>query len=99
MKHDEIVDGEAMTAIEGNDVNHLLGSSPDISADDLRRLGVNVIDMRGDKERAAFDAYRVAFRANEANPSLKSAVVLVDAGTRLGDVMGVDLIQQARAAK
>lgn len=99
MKRDEIVDGEAMAAVEGNDVTHLLGSSPDISTDDLRRLGVNVIDMRGDKERAAFDAYRVAFRANEANPSLKTAVFLVDAGARLGDVMRLDLISQARAGK
>lgn len=99
MKRDEIVDGEAMSAVEGNDVTYLLGSSPDFSADDLRRLSVNVVDMRGDLERAAFNAYRVAFRANEANPTLKSAVALVDAGTRLGDVMGVDLIEQARAGK
>lgn len=99
MKRDEIVDGEAMSAVEGNDVTYLLGSSPSISTDDVRALGLNVIDMRGDRERAAFDAYRVAFRANEANPTLKSAVVLVDAGTHLGDVMGVDLIEQARLAK
>lgn len=79
MKHDEIVDGEAMSAVEGNDVVHLIGS-------------YLVIDMQAEPQRAAFNAYRVAFRANEAHPTLKTAKALVDAGKALGEVMGIDLV-------
>jgi hypothetical protein len=87
--HDTIVDGEAMSAVEGNDVTYLLGSSPGADADYLRSLGLNVVDMRADPQRAAFDAYRVAFRVNEAEPNLRHAAELVAAWNALADVVGV----------
>lgn len=79
MKHDAIVDGEAMSAVEGNDVAHLIGSHV-------------VVDMQEEPQRAAFNAYRVAFRANEAHPTLKTAKALVDAGKRMGEVLGIELV-------
>ena len=65
MQHDSIVDGEAMAAVEGVDVAHLIG------------LGI-VIDMQQEPQRAAFNAYRVAFNANRAEPNLPNAQALVD---------------------
>lgn len=79
MKHDMIVDSEAMAAIEGNDVTHLLGTPL-------------VLDMQEEPQRAAFNAYRVAFRANEAHPSLNAAIALVDAWNGLADVVGLDRV-------
>jgi hypothetical protein len=92
MKHDEIVDGEAMSQVEGNDVTYLLRSSPAADVDYLRTLGLNVVDMRGDPERAAFDSYRVAFRANASDPNLKHAVALVAAWNSLADLLGMDRV-------
>jgi hypothetical protein len=79
MKRDEIVDGEAMAAVEGNDVSHLLGTG-------------NVIDMQQEPQRAAWNAYRAAFRANEADPNLRHAAALVKAWNTFAEVMGVDRV-------
>jgi hypothetical protein len=77
MQHDRIVDGVAMTAVEGNDVTHLVGS-------------VVVIDMQEEPQRRAFNAYRVAFNANAADPNLRNAAALVSAWNDFADIMGLD---------
>jgi hypothetical protein len=78
MKHDLIVDGEAMVEIEGHlDVTHLVGTSV-------------VIDMQQDPQRAAFQAYRVAFNANASDPNLKHAAALVSAWNAFALIMGLD---------
>lgn len=79
MKHDVIVDGEAMSEIEGNDVTHLIGT-------------VKVIDLQGEPQRSAFNAYRVAFRANAAAPNLHNAAALVVAWNAFADIMGIDQV-------
>ncbi|MCF1744751.1 hypothetical protein [Paradevosia shaoguanensis] len=79
MMHDRIVDGEAMAAVEGVDVTRLLGSAV-------------VIDMQQEPQRAAFNAYRVAFNANAATPNLRHAVALVDAWNVLADAVGLDRV-------
>ena len=77
MKHDTIVDGEAMADIEGVDVTHLVG-------------GATVISMMLDPQRAAFQAYKVAFNANASDPNLKNAAALVAAWNALANAMGLD---------
>ncbi|KFL24948.1 hypothetical protein JP74_21985 [Devosia sp. 17-2-E-8] len=74
MKHDRIVDGEAMAAVEGVDVTRLLGSAV-------------VIDMQREPQRAAFNAYRVAFRQNEETPNLHNARALISSWDRLAHVL------------
>jgi hypothetical protein len=76
MKHSTFVDGEAMSAIEGVDVTHLLGSA-------------TIVDIQEEPQRSAFNAYRVAFRANEAEPNLKHAAALVNAWNALAEIMGL----------
>ncbi|MET3925964.1 hypothetical protein [Devosia sp. 2618] len=76
MKHDLIVDSEAMSEVEGNDVTHLVGTSM-------------VIDLQQEPQRAAFNAYRVAFHANAADPNLKHAAALVGAWNKFAAVMGI----------
>ena len=77
MKHDTIVDGEAMAEIEGHtDITHLVGTCM-------------VIDLQQDPQRAAFQAYKVAFRKNEADHNLPHAAALVTAWNAFADVMGV----------
>lgn len=76
-KHDEIVDGEALSAVEGVDATYLIGSA-------------KVIDMQRDPQRAAFVRYRLAFRRNEQKPNLSSAVDLVTAYQDLRTVLGLD---------
>lgn len=78
MKPDLIVDGEAMSEIEGHtDVTHLLGTSL-------------VVDLQADPQRAAFHAYRIDFNHNAADPNLKHAAALVAAWNAFADIMGVD---------
>lgn len=77
MKRDEIVDGEAMSEVEGNDVTYLLGSA-------------RIIDLQQDPQRAAFVRYRIAFRMNVERPSLSTAVGLVNAYRDFRTVMGLD---------
>ena len=77
MKHDAIVDGEAMSEVEGNDVTYLLGSA-------------RIIDLQQDPQRAAFVRYRVAFRMNAERHSLSTAVGLVNAYRDFRTVMGLD---------
>lgn len=80
MKHDLIVDGEAMAEIEGhNDVTHLLGTTV-------------VIDMQQDPQRATFHAYRVAFNKNADQPNLRHAAALVHAWNAFADVMGIERV-------
>lgn len=76
-------------------------------SDDGQDAGVDVTDLTGrrdfamvplaifmghDPERAAFNAYRVAFRANEARPNLKNAAALVRAWNQFADVMGISRV-------
>lgn len=79
MKHDMIVDGEAMSAVEGVDVTHLLGATM-------------VIDMQQEPQRRAFQAYRVAFNENASDPNLRHAAELVRAWNSFADIMGVDRV-------
>jgi len=79
MKHDEIVDGEAMAAVEGHDVTYMLGSA-------------RVFDMHEEPQRRAFNAYRVAFNTNATDPNLKHAAALVHAWNDLADLMGIDRV-------
>ncbi|MHA6690571.1 hypothetical protein [Devosia sp. A449] len=79
MKHSTIVDGEAMSAVEGVDVSHLLGATM-------------VIDMQQEPQRSAFNAYRVAFHDNAADPNLRHAAALVVAWNGFADLMGVDRV-------
>ncbi|HTM76764.1 MAG TPA: hypothetical protein VL133_03950 [Devosia sp.] len=76
MKQSAFVDGEAMAEVEGIDVTHLVGTPV-------------VIDMQAEPQRAAFNAYRVAFRANEAKPDVPNAVALVKARNDLADILGI----------
>ncbi len=79
MKHEMIVDGEAMAAVEGHDVTYMLGSA-------------TVFNMHEEPQRRAFNAYRVAFNANAADPNLKHAAALVAAWNDLADAIGMDRI-------
>lgn len=79
MKHDMIVDGEAMSAVEGVDVTYLVGSAM-------------VVDMQREPQRAAFNAYRVAFNANASDPNLKHAVALVAAWNVFAEIMGMETV-------
>jgi hypothetical protein len=76
MRHDMLVDGEAMAAVEGTDVTHLIGTAV-------------IINMQDEPQRSAFNAYRVAFRANEAEPNLAHATALVEAWGSFADIMGL----------
>ena len=76
MKHDRIVDGEAMAEIEGNDVTHLIGTAV-------------VVDMQAEPQRRAFQAYKVAFNENAIDPNLKHAAALVHAWNAFADIMGI----------
>lgn len=59
--------------------------------DDGETAGVDVTHLLGhDPERAAFNAYRVAFRKNAAEPNLRNAVALVRAWNSFADVMRLD---------
>ena len=71
-----VVDEAAMLDVEGNDVSYLIGTTA-------------VIDMQQDPQRAAFAAYRIAFRANAWDPNLPNAAARVDAWNRLREVMGI----------
>lgn len=76
MEHDKIVDGEAMSAVEGVDVTHLVGSAV-------------VIDMQRDPQRTVFVRYRLAFRKNEQRPNLPNAAALVGAYADLRQAIGL----------
>lgn len=77
MKRDAIVTGEAMSENEGNDVTHPVGTSV-------------VVDMQAEPQRRAFQAYKVAFNANAADPNLPHAAALVAAWNALADTVGLD---------
>lgn len=47
--------------------------------------------MQQEPQRAAFNAYRVAFRANEAHPNLRNASALVQAYRALMAAMGLPM--------
>lgn len=79
MKHDLIVDGEAMAEVEGIDVTHLLGASM-------------VVDLQAEPQRAAFNAYRVAFHDNAADPNLRHAAALVVAWNAFAQIMGIESV-------
>lgn len=79
MKHEKIVDGEAMSAVEGIDATHLIGAHM-------------VVDLQQEPQRAAFNAYRVAFRHNADDPNLVHAAALVAAWNGFADIMGVDRV-------
>lgn len=79
MKRDVIADGEAMADVEGNDVSHLLGSTM-------------VVDLQVEPQRAAFNAYRIAFHDNANDPNLRHAAALVRAWNVFADIMGVDRV-------
>lgn len=79
MKRDEIVGGEAMSAVEGHDVTYMLGSA-------------RVFDMQEEPQRRAFNAYRVAFKANAEDPNLKHGAALVRAWNDFADIMGLDRV-------
>lgn len=71
-----IADGEAMSAVEGGRLDEILGTA-------------EIINMQDEPQRAAFNAYRVAFRANEAEPKLKHALELVRAWNQFAAVLGL----------
>ncbi len=71
----EIDDGEAMSG-GGVDVSYLIGR-------------YRVLDMQQDPQRSAFNAYRTAFRANQAEPNLPNAAELVRSWNALADIMGL----------
>lgn len=80
MKHDLLVDGEAMSEIEGHtDVTHMLGR-------------IKVIDIQAEPQRAAFNAYRVAFQDNAHDPNLKHAAAVVHAWNAFADIMRIDRV-------
>ncbi|GHA13537.1 hypothetical protein GCM10007989_05170 [Devosia pacifica] len=68
------VDGEAMSAVEGQCPDGVI---------------VNLLDMQVGPQRAAFDSYQAAFRANEREPNLAHAAELVRAWNVLADVTGL----------
>lgn len=76
MKHDEIVDGEAMLKVEGLDITDL----PDRTS---------IIDMQRDPQRAAFIRYRLAFRENATHGDLGTARALVAAFDELALALGI----------
>ena len=79
MKHEQIVDGEAMSAVEGIDATHLIGTHM-------------VVDLQQEPQRAAFNTYRVAFRDNAHDPNLAHAAALVAAWNSFADIMGIDRV-------
>lgn len=79
MKHHLTVDSEAMSAVEGVDVTHPVGAAV-------------VVDMQEEPQRAAFNAYRVAFHDNASDPNLKHAAALVRAWNDFADIMGIDRV-------
>lgn len=79
MKFDSIVDGEAMSEIEGIDVTHLVGTPV-------------VIDLQQEPQRRAFQAYKVAFNQNATDPNLPHAAALVGAWNAFADIMGIDRV-------
>jgi hypothetical protein len=75
-----LVDRAAISRVEeGIDVTHLLGVA-------------EVIVLQDEPQRSTFNAYRVAFRANETDPNLRHAAALVTAWNTFADVMGVGRI-------
>jgi len=64
---------------QGVDATHLLGTA-------------QVIDLQDEPQRSTFNAYRVAFRANETEPNLRHAAALVAAWNAFADVMGVERV-------
>lgn len=79
MKHSIIVDSEAMSAVEGVDVTHLIGRPV-------------IIEMQREPQRAAFNAYRLAFNINAADPNLHHAAALVRAWNDFADIMGIERV-------
>lgn len=77
MKHDAIVDSEAMADVEGVDVTRLLGTAI-------------VIDMQREPQRRAFHAYRVAFRGNQADPNVRNAAELVRSWNEMAALLGLE---------
>ena len=77
MGRDMIVDGEAMAAVESGDISEILG-------------GAEIISMQDEPQRAAWNNYRAAFRANEAEPKLKNAIALVRAWNAFAFAMQIE---------
>lgn len=50
-----------------------------------------ILDMQQEPQRAAFNAYRVAFRANQASPNLRNAHALVRSYSALMAAMGLPM--------
>ena len=76
--HDTVVKGEAL---------------PDDGVNVVRLFGrARVIDIQEEPQRSAFNAYRVAFRENAADPCLRNAAALVHAWNAFADVMGLDRV-------
>lgn len=85
---DEITTGEALSddgQDAGVDVTGLTGRGS------LGMVPLAVF-MQQCRERRAFNAYRVAFRANEAHPNLKNAAALVKAWNQFAEVMGISRV-------
>gem|GEM_PF-2251998 len=80
-----IADGEAMSAVEGGRLEQILGTA-------------EVINLQDEPQRAAFNAYRVAFRANEAEPNLPHALELVKAWNGFALTIGLDQHDVRRCA-
>ncbi len=76
---DHALDEVAMAAVEGVNVTHMVGTA-------------RIMDMQDEPQRAAFNAYRVAFRRNEAEPKLRNAAALVHAYNAFADLMGIDRV-------
>jgi hypothetical protein len=74
---DGIADGEAMSIVEGGRLDEILARA-------------EVVSMQDEPQRAAWNGYRVAFRTNEAEPTLGHAVALVKAWNRFAVVMGIE---------
>lgn len=78
-QHDVIVDGEAMSAIEGGvDARYLLSAGRHY-----------IVDMQQEPQRRAFNAYRVAFRANQAEPNVPNAAKLVRSWNEMAALLGI----------
>ncbi|SDH08110.1 hypothetical protein [Pelagibacterium luteolum] len=63
-------------------------SGEDVPEPDGGMMPLSVF-MQKEPETRAFNAYRVAFRANEAHPNLRNAAALVKAWNAFADIMGL----------